>query len=101
MRRELMIAAATLRAKAAVAGYRLEQGRFSRSIFADKERNVRRYLDVDTMRERADVERIATWIDTLRNCRDTLRNGAETFGATRFLRMPMNERILPFVRFGD
>jgi hypothetical protein len=66
-----MITAAALGPEPAITSYRLEQGRFSRSIFADKERNVRRYLDVDTMRERADVERIATWIDTLRNYRDT------------------------------
>src|SRR5258708_3312141 len=80
MLRKLMIATPTLGAEPAIPRDSLEQRGFSRSIFTNEEGNVRRYLDIDSMRERSDIERIATCINTLLQRRNPPQKRPQDFG---------------------
>jgi hypothetical protein len=58
----------------------LKQRRFSRPILAHEEGNVGRYLDVDTARKGWNVERIAGWIDLIRNETDAPQKWTRKLG---------------------
>src|SRR5258708_27669436 len=100
MLRKLMIATPTLGAEPAIPRDSLEQRGFSRSIFTDEEGNVRRYLDIDSMGERSDIERIATCINTLLQRRNPPQKRSRNLRSRALpsTRHGLSVRVIPFDR---
>src|SRR5437667_9350280 len=78
----MMVAVAALGTESAALGERFEKSGLPATVFADEERYVGPNHDVDSEREGADVERMSTWSDLLReSCNATQeRRAHESIG---------------------
>jgi hypothetical protein len=71
--RAVMIAVAALGVEAAALRQRFEKRGLPAAILADEERDPTAKCQVDPMRERADVERVAGWVGFLGKDRDPVK----------------------------